>query len=222
MPRDRRSLRSWRNQLVNRADRWVKEVMEHLENVYKAALNSEFHAESMIVLEIEELLDVCYTMPEEDFNIRHSFLLLLKYTILSNNMSIFDRCTDIINNFQGEKELASALLDFLAVLAIPQIQIFTLIDENIQRLFSNPGARYREEFVIYYYTEEENEEDKSEEEECDIEREDFNENYQELAPSKESQLERLKNELAITLCEECQMPTKNQECDCWILEIEGY
>jgi hypothetical protein len=46
-------------------------------------------------------------------------------------MSIFDRCTDIINNFQGEKELASILLDFLAVLAIPQIQIFTLIDENI-------------------------------------------------------------------------------------------
>jgi hypothetical protein len=200
----------------------VKEVMEHLENVYKAALDSEFHAKSMIVLGIEELLDVCYTMPEEDFNIRHSFLLLLKYTILPNNMSIFDRCTDIINNFQGEKELASALLDFLAVLAIPQIQIFTLIDENIQRLFSNPGAEYREEFIIYYYTEEENEEDKSEEEERDIEHEDFNENYQEFAPSKESQLERLKKELAITLCEECQMPTKNQECDCWILEIEGY
>jgi hypothetical protein len=202
MPRDRRSLRSWRNQLVNRADRWVKEVMEHLENVYEAALNSEFHAESMIVSGLEELLDVCYTMPEEDFNMRHSFLLLLKYTILPNSMSIFDRCTDIINNFQGEKELASALLDFLAVLAIPQIQIFTLIDENIQRLFSNPGARYRDEFVLYYYTEEENEEDESEEEERDIEREDFNENYQDLAPSKESQLERLKKELAITLCEE--------------------
>jgi hypothetical protein len=161
-------------------------------------------------------------MPEEDFNIRHSFLLLLKYTILPNNMSIFDRCTDIINNFQREKELASVLLDFLAVLAISQIQIFTLIDENIQRLFSNPGARYREEFVIYYYTEEENEEDESEEKERDIEREDFNENYQELAPSKERQLERLKKELAIILCEECQMPIKNQECDYWILEIEGY
>jgi hypothetical protein len=165
MLRDRRSLRSWRNQLVNRADRWVKEVMEHLENVYKAALDSKFHAESIIVLGLEELLDVCYTMPEEDFNIRHSFLLLLKYTILLNNMSIFDRCTDIINNFQGEKELASTLLDFLAVLAIPQIQIFTFIDENIQRLFSNPGARYKEEFVIYYYTEEENKENESEEEE---------------------------------------------------------
>jgi hypothetical protein len=222
MPRDRRSLRSWRNQLVSRADRWVKEVMKHLKNVYKAALDSEFHAESMIVLGIEELLDVCYTMPEEDFNIRYSFLLLLKYTILPNNMSIFDRCTDIINNFQREKELANTLLDFLAVLAIPQIQIFTLIDENIQRLFSNPEAKYREEFIIYYYTEEENEEDESEEEEHDIEREDFNENYQELALSKKSQLERLKNKLAITLCDECQMPTKNQECDCWILEIEGY
>jgi hypothetical protein len=103
----------------------MKEVMKHLENVYKAALDSEFHAESMIVSGLEELLNVCYTMPEEDFNIRHLFLLLLKYTILLNNMSIFDRCTDIINNFQGEKELASALLDFLAVLAILQIQILT-------------------------------------------------------------------------------------------------
>jgi hypothetical protein len=102
------------------------------------------------------------------------------------------------------------LLDFLAVLAILQIQIFTLIDENIQRLFSNPGIRYREEFVIYYYTEEENEENESEKEECDIECEDFNENYhQELAPSKERQLEKLKNELVITFCEEYQMPIKN-------------
>jgi hypothetical protein len=192
----------------------VKEVIEHLKNVYEAALDSGFHTESIIVLELEELLDVCYIMPEEDFNIRHSFLLFLKYTILPNNMLIFDRCTDIINNFQGKKELASILLDFLAVLAIPQIQIFTLIDENIQRLFSNPGARYREEFVIYYYTEEENEKDESEEKEHDIERKDFNKNYQELASSKESQLERLKKELAITLCEKCQMPTKNQECDC--------
>jgi hypothetical protein len=59
----------------------VKEVIEHLKNMYKAALDSEFHAESMIVLGIEELLDVCYTMPEEDFNIRHLFLLLLKRTL---------------------------------------------------------------------------------------------------------------------------------------------
>jgi hypothetical protein len=192
----------------------VKEVIKHLENVYKAALNSEFHAESIIVLGIEELLDICYTMPEENFNIKHLFLLLLKYTILPNNMSIFDRCTDIINNFQKEKELVSVLLDFLAVLAIPQIQIFTLIDDNIQRLFSNPGARYRKEFIIYYYTKEENKEDESEEEKRDIERKDFNKNYQELVSSKESQLERLKKELAITLYEECQMPTKNQKCDC--------
>jgi hypothetical protein len=99
MLRDRRSLRSWRNQLVNKADRWVKKVIEHLENVYKAALDSEFYTKSMIVSGLEKLLDVCYTMPEEDFNIRYSFLLLLKYTILPNNMSIFDRCTDIINNF---------------------------------------------------------------------------------------------------------------------------
>jgi hypothetical protein len=197
-------------------------VIEHLENVYEAALDSEFHTESMIVSGLEELLDVCYTIPEEDFNIKHSFLLLLKYTILPNNMSIFDRYIDIINNFQGEKELTSILLDFLAVLAILQIQIFTFIDKNIQRLFSNPEARYRKEFVIYYYTEEENKENKCEKEKRDIEHEDFNENYQELAPSKESQLERLKKELVITLCKECQMPTKNQECNCWILEIEGY
>jgi hypothetical protein len=45
----------------------VKEVMEHLKNVYEAALDSEFYAESIVVLGLEELLDVCYTMPEEDF-----------------------------------------------------------------------------------------------------------------------------------------------------------
>jgi hypothetical protein len=54
--------------------------MEYLEKAYKAALDSEFHAESMIVSGLKKLLDVYYTMPEEDFNIRHSFLLLLKYT----------------------------------------------------------------------------------------------------------------------------------------------
>jgi hypothetical protein len=107
-------------------------MMEHLKNVYKAALDSNFYIESMIMLELKELLNVCYyIMLKENFNIRYLFLLLLKYTILPNNMSIFDRYTDIINHFQGEKELASALLDFLAVLAISQIQIFILIDENI-------------------------------------------------------------------------------------------
>jgi hypothetical protein len=74
-------------------------VIEYLENVYEVVLDSEFYVESMIVLGLEELLDVCYIMPKEDFNIRHLFLLFLKYIILSNNMSIFDRYTDIINNF---------------------------------------------------------------------------------------------------------------------------
>ncbi|PKY35868.1 hypothetical protein RhiirB3_457403 [Rhizophagus irregularis] len=87
---------------------------------------------------------------------------------------------------------------------------------NMQRLFTEPGERYMEEFMDYYYVQDE--QDTHSEEEV----EQFNENYQNLVPSTESQLNRLKNELAMTLCEECLMPTRNQECDCWILQIEEY
>ncbi|GET57680.1 hypothetical protein RIR_jg6505.t1 [Rhizophagus irregularis DAOM 181602=DAOM 197198] len=56
----------------------------------------------------------------------------------------------------------------------------------------------------------------------EVEQNEFNEYYQNLAPTTESQLDRLKNELAITLCDECLMPTRSQECYCWILQIEGF
>ncbi|GET51327.1 hypothetical protein RIR_jg40575.t1 [Rhizophagus irregularis DAOM 181602=DAOM 197198] len=66
-------------------------------------------------------------------------------------------------------------------------------------------------------TDEDIDEDINEEEQNE-----FNEYYQNLAPTTESQLDRLKNELSITLCDECFMPTRSQECDCWILQIEGF
>ncbi|CAG8713568.1 17501_t:CDS:1, partial [Rhizophagus irregularis] len=87
-----------------------------------------------------------------------------------------------------------------------------------KRVGTEPGERYMEEFIDYYYVQDE--QNTHDEEEVTVEQ--FNENYQNLMPSTKSQLNRLKNELAITLCKKCLMPTRNQECDCWILQIEEY
>ena len=197
--------------------RWIKEVIDCLEIASEAALNSNFDEASMIVAGLEEIVDIYDSIPDDELCQKNVFSLILKYSILPTKNSIFEICSEIIDNFQGEKELAIALVKLLAVLAIPQPIILEPIDGNMRRLFTKPGERYMEEFEGYYFTQDEQD---THNEEVTIEQ--FNENYQNLAPSTESQLNRLKNELAITLCEECLTPTRNQECDCWILQIEEY
>ena len=210
-------------ELINRQTyttvRWIKEVVECLEIASEAALNSNFDEASMIVAGLEEIVDIYDNIPDDELGQKNAFSLVLKYSILPNKNSIFEICSEIIDNFQGEKELAIALVKLLAVLAIPQPIILGPIDGNMRRLFTEPGEKYMEEFMDYYYVQDE-QDMYNEEEEVTVEQ--FNENYQNLAPSTESQLNRLKNELAITLCEECLTPTRNQECDCWILQIEEY
>ena len=171
----------------------------------------------MIVAGLEEIVDIYDNIPDDELDQKNAFSLVLKYSILPTKSSIFEICSEIIDNFQGEKELATALVKLLAVLAIPQPIILGPIDGNMRRLFTEPGERYMEEFECYYFAQDEQ---NTHNEEVTVEQ--FNENYQNLAPSTESQLNRLKNELAITLCEECLTPTRNQECDCWILQIEEY
>ena len=50
----------------------------------------------------------------------------------------------------------------------------------------------------------------------EFEIENFNEYYQSLASSKEEQLDRLKREIKIKLCDDCLMSHKDQACDCWL------
>ncbi|PKY30330.1 hypothetical protein RhiirB3_447366 [Rhizophagus irregularis] len=145
-------------------------------------------------------------IPDDELSQKNAFSLVLKYSILSTKNSIFEICSEIIDNFQGEKELAIALVKLLGP-----------IDGNMRRLFTEPEERYMEEFIDYHYVQDEQ---NMHDEEVTVEQ--FNENYQNLVPSTESQLNRLKNELAITLRKECLTPTRNQECDCWILQIEEY
>ena len=208
-------------ELINRQTyttvRWIKEVVECLEIASEAALNSNFNEASMIVAGLEEIVDIYDNIPDDELGQKNAFSLVLKYSILPTKNSIFEICSKIIDNFQGEKELAIALVKLLAVLAIPQLIILRPIDGIMRRLFTEPGEIYMEEFMDYYYVQDEQD---THNEEITVEQ--YNENYQNLAPSTESQLNRLKNELAITLCEECLTPTRNQECDCWILQIEEY
>lgn len=195
---------------------WIKEVVWYLDIAYLKALDSKFSNESMLVSGIEELVNICDEIPEDDINIYIGFLSIVQNSILPNETSIYERCSDIINNFSEDKELANALLDLLEILSKQKPTTFNIIDCNMQRIFTNPNAEYRGEFSIYYCFHEDDE-DIDEEQQNE-----FNEYYQNLAPTTESQLDRLKNELAITLCDECLIPTRSQECDCWILQIEGF
>ena len=115
-------------------------------------------------------------------------------------------------------------MNFLVVLENHSDRRLRHIDNNMQRIFTDPRASYNSEFNMYYYNRDIDDRyyDTTSDDDNEVEDiEDFHENYQNLAPTTEAQLDRLKNELAITLCEECLMPTKDQECDCWILQIEG-
>ncbi|GBC50123.1 hypothetical protein GLOIN_2v1871268 [Rhizophagus irregularis DAOM 181602=DAOM 197198] len=184
-------------------EEWVKEIMWYLDIAYLKALDSEFSKESMLVSGLEELVEIFDEMLEDE-------------------MAIYERFSDIIKNFSEDKELAYALLDLVEILSKKKPTTFNIIDYNIQRIFTNPNDEYRNEFSIYHIKGDEDMDEDTDEDIDEVEQNEFNEYYQNLAPTTESQLDRLKNELAITLCDECLMPTRSQECDCWILQIEGF
>ena len=146
-------------ELINRQTyttvRWIKEVVECLEIASEAALNSNFDEASMIVAGLEEIVDIYDNIPDDELGQKNAFSLVLKYSILPTKNSIFEICLKIIDNFQGEKELAIALVKLLAVLAIPQPIILGPIDGNMRRLFTEPGKIYMEEFMDYYYVQNE-------------------------------------------------------------------
>ena len=212
-----------RRQVVRSADTWSGEVINQLETAYDAALNSGFQEGSMIKAGLEELLDEYNSIPQHEED--HEFVLtkIILHAILPTRFSIYEMIAAVYNNFQGEEELGRALMNFLVVLENHSDRYLRHIDNNMQRIFTDLRASYNSEFDMYYYNHRDDRyyDTSSDDEVEDIDIEDFHENYQNLAPTTEAQLDRLKNELAITLCEEYLMPTKDQECDCWILQIEG-
>ncbi|PKY13943.1 hypothetical protein RhiirB3_425855 [Rhizophagus irregularis] len=92
-------------------------------------------------------------MPENNIYICLLFLSLVKYSILSDEIAIYERCSDIINHFSEDKELANILLDLVDILLKQKSTIFNIIDHNIQRIFTDSNDRYKNEFSIYYYKE---------------------------------------------------------------------
>ncbi|UZO18763.1 uncharacterized protein OCT59_010075 [Rhizophagus irregularis] len=219
MSQYRPSLRRILGQFELNIEEWVKEIMWYLDIAYLKALDSEFSKESMLVSGLEELVEIFDEMLEgDDIWIHPSLLSRIRYSILPDEMAIYERFSDIIKNFSEDKELVYALLDLVEILSKKKPTTFNIIDYNIQRIFTNPNDEYRNEFSIYHIKGDED----TDEDIDEVEQNEFNEYYQNLAPTTESQLDRLKNELAITLCDECLMPTRSQECDCWILQIEGF
>ncbi|CAB4434807.1 unnamed protein product [Rhizophagus irregularis] len=159
-----RQARSARERQTYTTVEWIKEVVDCLEIASEAALNSNFDESSMIVAGLEEIVDIYDNIPDDKLCRKNAFSLILKYSILPTKNSIFKLCSEIIDNFQGEKELAIALVKLLAVLAIPQpIILLGSIDGNMRRLFTEPGERYMEEFMDYYYVQDEQNTDSEEE-----------------------------------------------------------
>src|SRR5256885_16458746 len=80
------------------------------------------------------------------------------------------------------------------------------IDNNFKRIFTEPEAIYQGEFNRYIYPDTNDTDDTDSESEI----ENFNENYQTLALSKEEQLDHLERKIKMKLCDDCLMPYKNQ------------
>ena len=93
-----------------------------------------------------------------------------------------------------------------------------VIDNNFKRIFTEPEAIYQGEFNRYIYPDTDDTDD-TDNTDSEAEIEDFNEYYQTLTLSKEEQLDRLKKNIKMKLCDDCLMPYKDQACDCWLQEI---
>ncbi|UZO05499.1 uncharacterized protein OCT59_025847 [Rhizophagus irregularis] len=151
MSQYRPSLRRILGQFELNIEEWVKEIMWYLDIAYLKALDSEFSKESMLVSGLEELVEIFDEMLEgDDIWIHPSLLSRIRYSILPDEMAIYERFSDIIKNFSEDKELAYALLDLVEILSKKKPTTFNIIDYNIQRIFTNPNDEYRNEFSIYH------------------------------------------------------------------------
>ncbi|CAB4373955.1 unnamed protein product [Rhizophagus irregularis] len=151
MSQYRPSLRRVLGQFEFNIEEWVKEIMWYLDIAYLKALDSKFGKESMLVSGIGELVEIFDEMLEgDDIWIHPSLLSRVRYSILPDEMAIYERFSDIIKNFSENKELAYALLDLVEILSKKKPTTFNIIDYNIQRIFTNSNNEYRNEFSIYH------------------------------------------------------------------------
>ena len=199
-------------------------LVDQLNKVNDLVKNAGYQDDSMIAKGIAEILAI-YTelqLASRIMNIS-AFTVRLITSILPTENSYYEIVRGIIKNFVRKGELACALIDLLEIMTTYRgelrVNYPTAIDNNFKKIFAEPEAIYRGEFDIYYYRYDLSDLSDSDSD-SEAEAEEFNERYQDLAPPKEEQLDRLANELNLKLCEECLMPYKGQACDCWLQEIE--
>lgn len=57
--------------------------------MYLTALNL------VLLFGLKKLVNICESIPKNDINLHHSFLLLVKYSILPNKMVIYEKCINM-------------------------------------------------------------------------------------------------------------------------------
>jgi hypothetical protein len=202
-------------------------LIDYLHHILLLAKDTEFPSDSMIVAGIDTITDA-YALAENE----NECLLLsakIAYSFLPNADAFETRVLEVLENFNQDKDLAWALICMLescrTIVHTMTQHIYQYIssDENIRKLIQEPEKKYANEFDIYLDHETHYISITSDSSDNESAIEEFNEDYQNLAPSREEQLDRLTNKLKIELCEECLYPNNGQACDCWLQELgESY
>ena len=207
-------------------------ISEHFYKICRIA-TEYYPTDSMIVAGVDSITDI-YAIINEPAN-RTRFTNEIVLSILPTENSSYHLLRKIVLIFIGQTDIILAFIDMLEEMenyrryieCINPDLIRTFIpDQEIRSIITQPQRIYNNEFRRYFiqyineldYTSESDTESTS----SGTSIEEFNEDCQALAPSREAQLERLANDLKIKLCEECLTPN-NQACDCWMLELgESY
>src|SRR5688572_13055479 len=202
-------------------------LIDHLHYILLLAKDAGFPSDSIIVAGIDILTDA-YALTDYEGECL-LFSAKIACSFLPNADAFETRILEVLENFNQDKDLAWALVCMLkscrTIMHTMSRHTYQYIssDSNIRKLIQEPEKKYANEFDIYLDHETNYISITSDSSDSESDIEEFNEDYQNLAPSKEEQLDRLTNELKIELCEECLYPNNGQACDCWLQELgESY
>ena len=214
-------------------------LREHLHRILLLARIAEYPSNSMLVSGIDTLTDIYAMMQNES----HCYLFTAKLVIsfLPCHISFGKRVLEVLRNFDNDELsftlilMLEACVNLKSQMRRDQPYLFRHVrpDLNVKKIITDSEENYANEFdiIIQNYNMSDSDSDSSSDSNSDSDSEDalhinaemFNEWYQELAPPRERQLDRLTNELNIRLCEACLYPYNGQECDCWLDELgESY